>query len=72
MKQSNALFAILGALGLAACGGGDVEVKTADDADRREERAEDKADRAEDKADRAQDNADEAKDDAVEAKDEAD
>ena len=70
MKQITIGLAVLGASLLAACGG-DVEVKSPDDADRHEERAEDKADRAEDKAEHAQDKADEARDEASEAKDEA-
>lgn len=70
MKHSTILLAILGTTALAACGG-DVEVKSPDDAEPSEERAEDKADRAEDKADRAEDKAAEARDDAAEAKDAA-
>ena len=54
-------------LSVAACGG-DVEVKSPDDADRKAEKA---SDRAEDKADRAEDKADEAREKADEAKDEA-
>jgi hypothetical protein len=67
MKPSSIVCAICGALSLAACGG-DVEVKSPDDAD---EHAEHKAERAEDKAERAQDKADEARDEASEAKDAA-
>jgi hypothetical protein len=70
MKRPMMMCAVIGALGSIGCGG-DVEVKSPDDAERHEERAEDKADRAEDKADRAQDKADEAREDASEAKDEA-
>src|SRR5689334_19426715 len=60
MKRPMMMCAVIGALGFIGCGG-DVEVKSPDDADRHEERAEDKAERAEDKADRAQDKADEAR-----------
>jgi hypothetical protein len=70
MNHTTIRLAVLGAAFLVGCGG-DVEVKSPDDAERVEERAEDKADRAEDKAERAQDKADEARDDASEAKDEA-
>ena len=71
MKHITIGFAVLGVSLLAACGG-DVEVKSPDDSDRHEERAEDKADRAEDKADRAVDKAVEARDEAGKAKDAAD
>jgi hypothetical protein len=70
MKPTMMVCAVVAVLGTIACGG-DVEVKSPDDSDRQEERAEDKADRAVDKADRAQDKADEAREDASEAKDAA-
>lgn len=70
IKPSNLSIVVVGALLLGACGG-DVEVKSPDDADRHEH-AEDKAERAEDKAERAQDKAEDARDDAAEAKDAAD
>jgi hypothetical protein len=70
MKPTMMVCAVVGALGSMACGG-DVEVKSPDDSDLQEERAEDKADRAVDKADRAEDRAAEAREDASEAKDEA-
>jgi hypothetical protein len=70
MKPTMMVCAVMAALGAMSCGG-DVEVKSPDDSDVQEERAEDKADRAVDKADRAQDKADEAREDASEAKDAA-
>jgi hypothetical protein len=67
MSYTTVCLAVLGVASLVGCGG-DVEVKSPDDA---EERAEHKAERAEDKAERAQDKADVAREDASEAKDEA-
>jgi hypothetical protein len=67
--QRISIFALMlcSSLPLVACGG-DVEVKSPDDADHHAEKA---SDRAEDKADRAEDKADEAREKADEAKDEA-